>query len=52
MSEGETQDEMVDTWELDEALPNLSEDMFEGGREQTKLTRISEEEKCLGQEWS
>ena len=36
---GEAQDELVDTWELDQALPNFSEEMFEGGRERTKLTK-------------
>ena len=39
ISEGETQDELVDTWELDQALPNFSEEMFEGDRERTKLTK-------------
>ena len=34
--EGETHDEMVDMWKLDE---NFSEEMFDGDREQTKLIR-------------
>ena len=30
---------MIDTWELDKALPNFSDKMFEEGKEQRELTK-------------
>ena len=50
ISVGETQDELVDTWELDQALPNFSEEMFEGGQRANQANQISEKEECMGQE--